>query len=83
MYEKRPVTIKTYGVEPPILDQCPSCIHATITKFEPEGCPEIKAVRTLVVTCQENYDVFAEGICYSFQSGTPQNGISLPLVGRT
>jgi hypothetical protein len=72
--------IKTYDVEPPVLDQCPSCTHAVFTKFEPKGCPEIEAVRTLVATCQENHDVFAESICNSFRAGMPQNGISLPLL---
>ncbi len=83
MDEKKPIaTIKIYAVEPPVLDQCPGCVNAVITNFEPLGCPEIKNIRTSVVICLRNHDVFAEGVCNSFKTGTPQNGISLPLLGH-
>ena len=79
MNENRQVTIRNYAIEPPVLDQCQNCVHATITRFEPQDCPEIVAMRTLDMSCLQDYDVFAEGICNSFRAGAPHNASSLPI----
>ena len=84
MDEKRSAapTIKTYTIEPPVLDQCPNCVNAEIEHFKHLGCDEEEARRTLVITCLRDHWVFAEGPCDSFHAGIPQNAISLPLSGH-
>lgn len=81
--DNRSAVIRIYEVEPPVLDQCPSCINAVIDRFEPLNCPEINHVRTHIVTCLQDHDVFKEGACNSFQSGRPEYGISLKLAPST
>ncbi|MEK7151631.1 MAG: hypothetical protein AAB784_02885 [Patescibacteria group bacterium] len=75
--------IKTYLIEPPILDQCPNCTYAAIDKFEPMNCPEIHQVAMPIIICLQNHWIFAEGPCNSFQAGTPQKITSLPILGNT
>ncbi len=70
-----------YEVDPPILDQCGSCMHATITPFiPPYTCPLPMEMAAIHIECKENHDCWQEGSCANFVAGAPEIKTTLVTV---
>src|SRR3989344_68325 len=68
------IEIKQFDKEPRCFDECDSCVHRNFEIFEPQGCDDVKNMRSVRITCDKGEDVYKEEECPRFYpqcSGCP------------
>lgn len=74
------VAVVKYAVGPPVLEQCGECAYAEVKKFAPQGCDDLPNMQTTMIDCAKGSDVYRDGICADFASGTPRQRVALPIT---
>lgn len=60
------IKIIKFENDPRCLGLCQNCTHGRIEIFEPQGCEDLKNMRSVSMRCKKGEDVYSESPCEHF-----------------
>lgn len=60
------ISIKEFKNEPRCLAFCTNCTNGNIEVFEPNGCDDLKNMRSVQMRCKKGEDIYSESECGNF-----------------